>query len=97
MPGLQARHGESGQFRRPGIGCEDLRRSDAAQFCGQKLRRNFGDAQFAAGQVEPGEAYRGTFRGQGEQDIVCFVIKQGRVGERAGRDDTRYAPLDRAF
>ena len=56
MPFGQARDRETVESR--ALGREDFRRSDAAQLVLEKMRRDLGDAQLAAREVEPREPHR---------------------------------------
>ncbi len=83
--------------RNRAFGREDFRRTDAAQLVLQQMRRNLGDAQVAAREVEPREAHRALGLRQGEQDVIGFFVEQLRVGQRPRGDDPRDLAVDRTL
>ena len=78
---------------------DDLGRTDAFECRRQLLNADFGNAEFAARQVEPGEAGERTCTlargGQGQQEYVALVVEQRGVGQRARGDDARHGAFDR--
>ena len=73
----------------------DFRRADALQRGRQLVGGNLGDAEGTAGQIQPGQSGSFTGQGQCQQQNIALIVKQSRVGERAGRDDAGYRALNR--
>jgi len=63
----------------------------------EKMRRDLGDAQLAAREIEPRRTDEPLATGECEQDVVGLVLEQLRIGERSRRDDARHLPIDRSF
>ena len=76
---------------------DDLCRPDAFERRRQLLERDFAQPEFAAGEVEPGEAGLQTRRAQGEQQHVALVVEQRGIGQRTRRDDARNGAFDRSL
>jgi len=83
------------EIGRPALRVEDFRRANALQRGGNLLGRHFDQDEFAARQVQAGDAGRVALCRNGEQPDVLLVVDQRRIGQRARRDDARHGPLDR--
>ncbi len=87
--------GQSGQGA--AIGHQDFRRAQAREFAREQALRDLRDAQFAAGETQPGKPDAVVLGCEREQQVVGFLVQQRRVGERARRDDARDRALHRTF
>ena len=66
---------------------DDFRRTDALQCCCQFLLAAFAHAEFAAGQIQPGQPCR-LFAGEKrQQQGITLVVEQRRIGQRTWRDN----------
>ena len=85
------------EIGRPAFRVEDFSRADALQRRRNLLGRYFEQHKFAAGQVEPRQAGGVADGGYSQQPDVLLVVDQRRVGQRAGRDDTRHGAFNRTL
>ena len=76
---------------------QHLGRTQPRQPRAQLTLAALGQAEFATGQRQPGQAEALALLGDGQQQCVALVGQQLGVGHRAGGDDAHHLALDRAL
>ncbi len=95
---IRTRHGTSAQRRwRRILRQQQLGRLDAFERRMRLGQRRFGEDQPPRREIQPRDAAAFAVDDECREQAIAARIQQVRVGQRAGRDDARDAPLDRSL